>query len=765
MVGTEKESLPVMNKKEVEDEEGGLDGFDDEDFEDFETLPCNLKYVVICLTLPSLNGLLNGFLWPAYTIHFQNNGWPVVRAGLAQALGFSCRVLTQQMQLAAGYWLIVPLAVIHLTFAVLGFIYFDQEWAVFAEILVVFTIDPTCAIEGLAFDTFGNSESQARQASSTVLSVYTIGNALACTIGGLAFDFYGWRGIAALHTICQSGLLFMLAIQPSMRQSFMEACFAAKEPEKMEKDQVESSARASKIDVDSVANGAFLAVLPGAVEEHNPPDAAGDLVVEEVGQGVDPDSHGQPGMRSSNLSRVHGQLEMIHDMRNSNVSRGSRLSRRTDGTHARTTERSRRSARTARSGRATLSSLKVGTGGTARSVLSALSCVSALSEAGREFHHHFGTNLATRPHIVGRTGAKRVLRDEVGDFEEGNKVEESIPETAETMARSKIPKDIRLPVLMIVLNCFTNTATYVIEYSTFALFFREVHSWNEATLAGVAQTAGDVMAAVMMQVIPFLMPGGYDPGEAGPCSRFWHSLTSQPYAITCVLVSWMVLNACLVSPWLPIAIVAQVFMGTNYVYSCKWSTDMSHFYSLGDPKVFLAIQVLCRNADSLGGGLGSIFGTWLFTFGPTVPFIFGTGFTTTVFLLYTVSFCARLGFGDDIETAEAKRSRRLGKARLSSWAADAPNRKTQVDAANRKTQMPAFVVEEPEEIDEWSQPGWVSRVVRWLPSFVILCFQFAHPADWFGFLCLNIYLDSPNLFFLACISLLFYLSVYLNFFI
>ena len=415
MVGTEKESLPVMNKKEVEDEEGGLDGFDDEDFEDFETLPCNLKYVVICLILPSLNGLLNGFLWPAYTLHFLNNGWPVVRAGLAQALGFSCRVLTQQMQLAAGYWLIVPLAVIHLTFAVLGFIYFDQEWAVFAEILVVFTIDPTCAIEGLAFDTFVNSESQARQASSTVLSVYTIGNALACTIGGLAFDFYGWRGIAALHTICQSALLFMLAIQPSMRQSFMEACFAAKEPEKMEKDQVESSARASKIDVDSVANGAFLAVLPGAVEEHNPPDAAGDLVVEEVGQGVDPDSHGQPGMRSSNLSRVHGQLEMIHDMRNSNVSRGSRLSRRTDGTHARTTERSRR---TARSGRATLSSLKVGTGGTARSVLSALSRVSA---------YHFGTNLATRPHIVGRTGAKRVLRDEVGDFEEGNKVEESIP--------------------------------------------------------------------------------------------------------------------------------------------------------------------------------------------------------------------------------------------------------------------------------------------------------------------------------------------------
>ena len=774
MVGTEKESLPVMNKKEVEDEEGGLDGFDDEDFEDFETLPCNLKYVVICLILPSLNGLLNGFLWPAYTLHFLNNGWPVVRAGLAQALGFSCRVLTQQMQLAAGYWLIVPLSVVHLAFAILGFIYFDQEWAVFAEILVVFTIDPTCAIEGLAFDTFGNSESQARQASSTVLSVYTICVASACTIGGIAFDSYGWRGIAAFHTICQSALLFMLAIQPSMRQSFMEVCFPVKEQEKMEKDQVESSRRAPSTD-DEVKNMAFMAVLPGAVEEeHNPPDAAGDLVVEEFGEGVDLDAHGQPGVRDSNISRADGQpgvrdsnisrVDGQPGVRDSNISRVdanpdahgrtgirpsdmSRASRQTDGTHAtavtartantaRTMQtagagrsaHTRRSVRTARSahtghsertghsghtghsGRTGRSSetgatgftgATAGTAWTARSVLTALSRVTALSEAGQDFHHHFGTNLATMPQIVGRTGAKRVLRDEGEDFdEEGDKVEESITETAETKARSKIPKDIRLPVFLIVLNCFTNTATYVIEFSTFALFFREVHSWNEATLASVAQTAGDVMAAVMMQVIPFLMPGGYDPDEAGPCSRFWHSLTSPPYTITCVLVSWMVFNACLISPWLPIAIVAQVFMGTSYVYSCKWSTDMSLFYSLGDSKVFLAIQVLCRNADALGGGLGSIFGTWLFTFGPTVPFIFGTGFTTTVFLLYTVCFCARLGFGDDIETAEAKRSRRLGQARVSSWAADAPDRKTQVDAADRTSQMPVVVFEEPEEIDE-----------------------------------------------------------------
>ena len=668
-----------MDKKEVEDAEGGLDGlglsFDDEDF---EALPCNLNYVAVCLILPALNGLLNGFLWPVYTLYFQENGWPVVRAGLAQGLGFCLRVLTQQMQLVGGYWLIVPLSVIHLAFAVLGFIYFDQEWAVFAEILVVFTIDPTCAIEGVAFDTFGNSEVQAKKAASTSLSVYTICVASACTIGGIVYDFAGWKGTATYHTICQSLLLFMLAIQPSMRQSFMEVWFPAKEPEKIKEDQVESSTgapntdaasgakvakvtfpekvaedqaesstRAPNKDAASGANGAFLAVLPGAVPE-------GDL---------DLASNASPGAASPVAEVVEDEAE----------ARGSRKKR------SRKSNRSRKSERSGRmSANTQLSTGTKGTSGTVRTVLTSLSRMTALSEAGGDFRHHFGTNLATMPHIVGRTGAKRVLRDEGNIFdEEGNKVEEEGPAItveAGTTGRSKIPKDLRLPVFLIVLNCFANNSIYVIEFSTFALFFKEVHSWNEATLASLAQTAGDVMAAFMMQVIPFLMPDGYDKAEAGPCRRFWHSLTSQPYTLTCVLFSWIVFNACLISPWLPIAIVAQVFMGTSFVYSCKWSTDMSLFYSLGDSQVFLAIQVFRRNAEAVGGGLAAIFATWLFTFGPTIPFIFGTAFTTAVFLLYTVSFCARLGFGDDIEDAEAKRSRRLGKQRVSSWAVDAPNR-------------------------------------------------------------------------------------------
>ena len=106
--------------------------------------------VVICILLPGLSGLLNALLFPAYSLHFEEMEWPLIRAGMAVTIGFVSRVLVQQMILRAGYWLAVPLCMIHLTFAILALIFTTSEWAVFAQIVCVFGIDPTCAIEGIA---------------------------------------------------------------------------------------------------------------------------------------------------------------------------------------------------------------------------------------------------------------------------------------------------------------------------------------------------------------------------------------------------------------------------------------------------------------------------------------------------------------------------------------------------------------------------------------------------------------------------------------
>ena len=247
------------------------DDYDDDDLSDeeydFESIPCSWKYVSVCILLPCLNGALNGFIWPGYSLHYDAMGWSLVRAGLAVTWGFLVRMITQQMQLRAGYWLIVPLASIHLTFAALALIYTTSEWAVFSEIVVAMGIDSSAAIEGVAFDSFGASEVQARQATSTVLSVFTIAIALSCTVGGFIYDLWGWTGVAGYHTLFQSLLLIMLITQPAIRASFRETFFPASTAEEASEATEESPVK-EKFDQVVPAGSVDTAMgVPGMVEE------------------------------------------------------------------------------------------------------------------------------------------------------------------------------------------------------------------------------------------------------------------------------------------------------------------------------------------------------------------------------------------------------------------------------------------------------------------------------------------------------------------
>ena len=691
--------------------EDALDDLDDFDDEDFETLPCGWKYVSVCLILPYLNGSLNAFLFPGYTLHFEEMGWSVTNAGLAIFMANLLRMITQQMQLRAGYWLIVPLAAVHLTFAILSFFYWNTEWAVFAEIIMALGIDPTCAIEGIAFDSFGASQVQARQATSTVLSVFTIAVALSVTIGGTIYDFAGWQGVTAYHSICQGTLLLMLCIQPALRQSFVEVFFGLKEaPEEYSKTEVEESGQKAFNQL-VPGEAAPPASLPGVVEvvetleiediEDNlkSEDLKGipaELVkksgdenrisaksagsarsAQSVQYSVQSAGSKSPGDDATNAAVHTYSYGRPHHCKEAWAKRSSaRSSQHSSATRQRVSQFSNATALTKvtkQTNRTSNTSQTSRTARTAGTVVTALSRMTSLSEAGEDYRHHFGTAGALQPQIVGATGAKAALRDDVKTWDvDGNVVEQEGP-----TKRASIPKDVRLPAFLIVLNCFCNNTCYAIEFVTFAIFFKQVHNWNEAIWASLTQTAGDVMAAVAMQIIPSIFPDNFDEDEAGPIRRFFHYSVSQPYTLTTTLVTLFLFNAGMMSPWLPLAIVAQVFMGSSYVYSSKWSTDMNLFYSLGDSNVFLTLQVYCRNAEAVGGSMAGLLGIYLFTLDPIAPFAFSTGLAFLCLVLYTVGFCARLGFGDDIESAEAKRSRRKGINRVSSWMADAGNRNSQ----------------------------------------------------------------------------------------
>ena len=70
----------------------------------------------------------------------------------------------------------------------------------------------------------------------------------------------------------------------------------------------------------------------------------------------------------------------------------------------------------------------------------------------------------------------------------------------------------------------------------------------------------------------------------------------QPYNIACLLFGWVLCNLGMVSPLLPLAVTAQIIMGTLYVYTIKMTTDLNLFYSMGDTALFVKLQGFCSSA-------------------------------------------------------------------------------------------------------------------------------------------------------------------------
>lgn len=120
-------------------------------------------------------------------------------------------------------------------------------------------------------------------------------------------------------------------------------------------------------------------------------------------------------------------------------------------------------------------------------------------------------------------------------------------------------------------------------------------------------------------------------------------------------------------PPLFLAVTAQVIMGTIFVYATKAATDLNLYYSMGDTEVFLTMQVYCKNVECFAGVAAMLVGTLLYdSVDPLAPWFVGGFVSFAVFVVFTVGFCRRLGL-DDIEAAEAKRSRKLGIKRVSHW--------------------------------------------------------------------------------------------------
>ncbi|CAE7200324.1 unnamed protein product [Symbiodinium natans] len=254
---------------------------------------------------------------------------------------------------------------------------------------------------------------------------------------------------------------------------------------------------------------------------------------------------------------------------------------------------------------------------------------------------------------------------EKGEVQEVQVEKPASSQTTSSTRSGKIPANTIMPAIMICLNGFANHFSYHTVWVTYAIFFKEHHGWNEATWAGIAQTSGDILAALAISLC--LKRKVVDLKETRGIRWLWYATTGQPYNVSCWMVIWVFLNLAIASPLLPISVVAQVLMGTAYTYTIKANTDLNVFYSLGSAETFIAMQTATRNADSLGTFLAGLAATQLYeVVDPCAPFYASALVVLVTLLLFTVCFCRRLGFGKNIDAAEEARCNRLQISRSSS---------------------------------------------------------------------------------------------------
>lgn len=215
--------------------------------------------------------------------------------------------------------------------------------------------------------------------------------------------------------------------------------------------------------------------------------------------------------------------------------------------------------------------------------------------------------------------------------------------TVETPQKSeKSVQKILLPVLAVAAAQFASSYSYMCEWATFAIYFREVHRWDDAVWAGLAQMAGDIAGGLVLLISASYSSPVEAKADMKSSSRL-HSMASKPYHLTLLLGAWCMLNLGMASS-LHVAVTCQVLMGSVFVFFMQFVNEMSMFYASGNQEVYLKLQSIQQVAFNCGNALSGIASLLFYNeLGPLIPFFVSAAICFCCFLFYTACFLLRIG--------------------------------------------------------------------------------------------------------------------------
>lgn len=214
---------------------------------------------------------------------------------------------------------------------------------------------------------------------------------------------------------------------------------------------------------------------------------------------------------------------------------------------------------------------------------------------------------------------------------------------SETSARvGGIPAHLRLPAILIAATSGVSIFSYNVEWILFAVYFRQEFGWESTWLGGAAQMSGDIVAAIILVVAAKLQPKesiSTKVNSVSCCAR----LFAHPYRITYLMLAWSTLHVLLASPYFPVAVAAQVLMGTVHVFVVQYVVELNTLYSDGNTQLFLQLTSLSSFAYSVFVATTGLTMPVYEGVGRQVPFYLAAGVAIVFAIVYTVLFARRVG--------------------------------------------------------------------------------------------------------------------------
>ena len=211
---------------------------------------------------------------------------------------------------------------------------------------------------------------------------------------------------------------------------------------------------------------------------------------------------------------------------------------------------------------------------------------------------------------------------------------------------AKFPSTIWMPIAMIILSHFTNTAAYSVEWALYAVYFRQSFGWG-GSLIGFFQMFGDLIAAAILAGINrgcCCSTKSTTSSTSSACKTWCANLFQPPYNMSILLVLMAMLHVLMAQPIFWCAVLGQIFMGTVWVFGAQIVHEMNVIYSLHNHHRYRRLAWASSVALSLSIAITQFLAIWLYeTVDQLLPFWLSALFALLVSLIFTMYFGNRIG--------------------------------------------------------------------------------------------------------------------------